>query len=194
MKKAQSTVLTATLALTLVLALHIDVAGVDVRVDFEKTFDFKSARTWAWNPEGAGQVKMARTREDDPEAMKTFAEPIILDAVKTETARRGLQPATGDPDLTLTYFLLLTTNTSAQTVGQFLPATTMWGLPPFPQATQSLEMMNRGALVLDFMSKGTIVWRGVGQADIKFGIDSKKREALLREGVRDLLRRYPPKI
>jgi hypothetical protein len=37
------------------------------------------------------------------------------------------------------------------------------------------------------------VWRGVAQAKIKFGIDAKKRESLLREAVHDLLRRFPPK-
>ena len=38
-----------------------------------------------------------------------------------------------------------------------------------------------------------MVWRGVAQAEIKLDADDKKREALMREGVRDLLRRYPPK-
>ena len=53
--------------------------------------------------------------------------------------------------------------------------------------------MNQGSLVLDLSAKGTVVWRGVAQANIKIDADDKKREALLREGVRDLLRRYPPK-
>ena len=38
-----------------------------------------------------------------------------------------------------------------------------------------------------------MVWRGVAQAKIKLGIEVKKREALLREGVHELLRRFPPK-
>jgi hypothetical protein len=33
----------------------------------------------------------------------------------------------------------------------------------------------------------------VAEAKITPGTDIKKREALVREGVRDLLRRYPPK-
>ena len=35
--------------------------------------------------------------------------------------RLGLTQATDEPDLTVTYYLLLTTNMSAQTMGQFLP-------------------------------------------------------------------------
>ena len=78
-------------------------------------------------------------------------------------------------------------------MGQFLPSTVNWGLPPFAPATQSLQMMNKGSLVLDLSSKGVVVWRGVAQAKIDFETNDKKREALIREGVRDLLKRYPPK-
>ena len=58
-------------------------------------------RTWAWNPQGPGDVKMARTQNDDPDAMKRKAEPWILDAVATEMTRRGLQMAVSEPDVTL---------------------------------------------------------------------------------------------
>jgi hypothetical protein len=168
-------------------------ARVDVRVEFDKSFDFKSVHTWAWNPAAPGVVKMARTVEDDPEAMRARAEPIIIDAVTSMMKQRKLQPATAAPDLTVTYYLLLTSGMSAQTIGQFLPATTGWGLPPFAQATQSLEMVDQGSLVIDLSAAKTVVWRGVAQARIKLDADAKRRESLLRESVRDLLRRYPPR-
>ena len=181
------------MATALALVFHVGLEGVDVRVEHDKAFDFKPVRTWAWNPETPGDVRMARTSTDDPDAMKSQAEPWILDAVAIEMKRRGLQLATSQPDLTLRYFLLLTTNMSTQTVGQFLPSTTAWGIPPFAPATQSMKMMNQGSLVLDLSAKGVIVWRGVAQAKVAFEADDKKREALLREGVRDLLERYPPR-
>ena len=165
-------------------------ARVDVKVEFDKTFDFKSVRTWGWQSPNPGEVKMARTQEDDPEAMRKHAEPIVVDAVTVEMQRRGLQPAFPH-DLTVTYYLLLTTTMSAQTLGQFLPAVTAWGLPPFEGATQSLKMMNRGSLVLDLSAKDVVIWRGVAQANIKFDADDQKREKLIREAVRDLLAKYP---
>lgn len=192
MRNTESKLVALAAATAIALTLQVTVEGVDVRVDHDKTFDFRPVRTWAWNPGAPGEVKMARTQEDDPEAMKRKAEPWILDAVMTEMTRRGLQKAVSEPDLTLTYYLLLTTNMTGQTVGQFLPSTAAWGLPPFTQSTQSLTMMNQGALVLDLSAKDAVVWRGVAQAKIAFDADDKKREALLREGVRDLLRRYPP--
>lgn len=168
-------------------------ARVDVKVEFDKKFDFKPVQTWAWNSEGPGVVRMARTREDDPEAMHKRTMPIIVQAISTGLEQRGLKPATGEPDLVVTYYLLLTTSMNAQTMGQFLPATTGWGLPPFVGATQSLEMMNYGSLVIDLSANKTVVWRGLAQAKIKTDADDQRREALIREAVRDLLRRYPPR-
>ena len=176
-----------------VAAHSVLMARVDVRVEFDKTFDFKPMRTWGWNPQGPGQLKMARTQNDDPDAMHKHTEPIVVEAITTQLGERGLQAAASNPDLVVTYYLLLTTSMSAQTVGQFLPATTGWGLPPFDAVTQSLKMMNQGSLVIDLSAKNTIVWRGVAQARIKPDEDFKRREALIREGVRDLLRRYPPR-
>jgi uncharacterized protein DUF4136 len=175
-----------------VLALHA-AGAVDVKINFAKEFDFKGVRTWAWNPQGLGEVKMARTQEDDPEFMRKRAEPVIAEAVAAEMGRRGLHQATAAPDVVAKYYLLLSTTTSAQELGQFLPATTQWGVPPFAPATQSLEIMNQGSLVLDLSAKDKVVWRGVAQSKIQTDADDKRRTALIREAVRDLLKRFPPK-
>jgi hypothetical protein len=120
-------------------------------------------------------------------------EPIIFSTVTQEMPRRGLVAATGTPDVTLGYYLLLTIGSSAQTVGQFLPSTTAWALPSFVQSTQSLEIIQQGALVLDISAKGEVVWRGVGEAQIKMDLEQGKRVALVREAVQKILERYPPK-
>jgi hypothetical protein len=114
-----------------------------------------------------------------------------MSAVAEQMGRRGYQAAAGAADVFVTYYLLLTLNVSAQTIGQFVPATPEWGLPPFNPATQSYEVMNQGSLVLDVSGPQKIVWRGVAQARIKLGADAKHQEALIREAVEDLLRRFP---
>jgi hypothetical protein len=177
----------------LVLIGQPALARIDVKIDFDKAFNFKAVRTWGWSAAGAGQVLMARTQTDNVEAMKKFAEPTIVDAVTIEMSRRGLTHAPEGADLNVTYYLLLSNSLSAQTMGQFVPATMEWGLPPFAQATQSLKFMNSGSLVLDLSARGDVVWRGAAQAQIKVDATMQRREALMREAVRDLLRRYPPK-
>ena len=167
------------------------VLAIDVKINHDKTFDFSTAQTWAWSAQ-PGEVKMFRTQQDDPEAMRKMAEPVIMSSVSNEMARRGLKQAPGAP-LTVTYYLLLSIDQSAQTLGQFLPAVTQWGVPPYAPATQSLEMMNHGSLVLDMTAKGVIVWRGVADAKIKRETENPKREDVIREAVRDLLKKFPPK-
>ena len=175
------------------LAAETVLARVDVKIDFDKNFDFTAVRSWSFDPAGNGEVKMARTKDDDPDAVKAIADPIIVNQVGVEMGRLKLQPAASNPDLIVRYFLLLSTNQTAQTMGQFLPGTVAWGLPPFQQTTQSLKIMNQGSLVLDLAGRGNVVWRGVAQAKLKFDTDPKKREAILREAVSDLLKKFPPK-
>ena len=125
--------------------------------------------------------------------MRKRIEPVVADSVTTEIAKRGLTAATAAPDIAVTYYALLTLNTQSQTMGQFLPGTVSWGLPPFAQTTTSLKFMNAGALVLDLSAKGNVVWRGVAQANIKFDATDKERNELVQKAVRDLLKKYPPK-
>jgi hypothetical protein len=183
----------AVVALLVALLAPETFARVKVTVNFDKAFDFKSMKTWGWPADGPGSVMMARTANDNPDAMKKAAEPLIVEAVTKELATRGLTQASAQPDLVVTYYLLLSNSMSSQTMGQFLPATSAWGLPFFPQATQSLEYVDQGSLVIDFSANKTVVWRGVAHAKIKPDTSFKKREELIREGVRDLFRRYPPK-
>jgi hypothetical protein len=176
----------------LVLSILPAAARMDVKVEFDKTFDFKTIRTWGWRASGPGDVKMARTQQDDPESIRRQAEPILVDAVTTQIARRGLQPATADPDLIVTYYLLLTTSMSAQTLGQFLPADGGGACRPSNKPAQSLTMMNRGSLVLDLSAKGNVVWRA-SLRPTSSSTPTPKSESLLQEAVRDLLAKYPPK-
>ena len=177
----------------IVVGVQSGAAKVKVRADFNKAFAFAQARTWGWNPKGAGDIMMGRTADDNPAAVKALAEPVIMKAVGLEMPKRGLTATDANPDLTLTYFLLLTVGNTAQTVGQFLPSTTAWALPPFVASTQSLEFIEQGALVLDLSSKGEVVWRGVGEAQLKWELDQKQRVAIVNEAVKKILDRYPPK-
>lgn len=188
--------LRATFVLPLVTALALTattVMAVDVKTGFDKKFDFTRVRTWGWNPAGAGDVRMARGPNDDPDATKKAAEPVIVSAVTAEMERQKLQFRADAPDVYVTYYLLLTTGSTAQQMGQFLPATVTWGLPIFGAQTTALEVMDYGSLVLDVSANKEVVWRGVARSQIKTLEKRERREALLREAVRDLLKKFPPK-
>ena len=174
-----------------VIVAQTGIAAIKVHVDVDKAFDFRKVRTWAWALPEAGWVMAARTPTDDPEAIQRLAEPVVMEAVIAEMPGRGMTHTVDSPDVTLKYYLLLTLGTESQTIGQFLPPVTQWGVPPFTASTQSLKVIQRGSLAIDVMSKGQIVWRGVGAAEIKPGLTQDKRAALIRVAVKDILARYP---
>ena len=196
MQSARSMLGVVVVGTVLALTTHAVLEAVDVRTAHEKTFDFKSLKTWGWNPAGSGHVKMARTKDDDSEGMQKRVDPLIRKAMTEEMTKRGLKEVTANPDLTVTYYLLLTVNVETQQFGQFLPTAVVWDLPLFPPATQSFKVLNRGSLVLDFAAKNAkdgIVWRGVAEAQLEPDATSQKRESKLKEAVRDLVRKYPPR-
>ena len=78
MMRTAGRLVTMAVAMALALGDQVMLARVDVRVEFDKTFDFKPVQTWGWNPAGPGEIKMARSQYDDPDAMKRKAEPLIL--------------------------------------------------------------------------------------------------------------------
>jgi hypothetical protein len=156
-------------------------AAVKVKTQFTKSFDFSKARTWSWHDGAPGEVKMARTADDDPEIVRKRAEPVIMEAVAAALPKRGLSPAAAG------------TAADLQVIGQFLPAVTAWGLPPFAAATQSYTVIEQGSLVLDISANKEVVWRGIGQAELKPGQTPDKRATLVREAVQEILKHYPPK-
>ena len=102
--RAMNTVLWAAVMAGLILAVEPATAKVDVKVEFDKKFNFNAVHTWGWSPQGAGDVKMARTKDDDPDAVRKVAEPIIKDAVSQEIGKRiraDVQPFVSavDPEL-----------------------------------------------------------------------------------------------
>lgn len=182
----------------MVLALTIGLAAAKVksRADYDHRFDFKRVQTWAWDASGAGDVKMARSADDDPEVVRRRIEPTLVAAVEKELADRGLKKATaGEPDIRVHYYALVTVGFATQTVGQFLPAVPEWGVAPYVPATSSFDIIQRGSIVLDVLSTqlARVVWRGIAESDIDEIKDDAEREALIRKAVGDLVRKLPRK-
>ena len=61
-------------------------AGTDITIDYDKTFSFAGLSTWAWHPQGAGDVRLALTADDDPKRVAARIEPVILPATERQLA------------------------------------------------------------------------------------------------------------
>jgi len=179
----------------LLAPVRFDAAKTDIKVDFDKKFSFTGLRTWTWRPDGKGDVRLAVSSRDDPAAVAARVDPVIIPAVEKEMTARGFTRAADGADLYVHYYALATVKQSAQIQGQFLPATTEWGLPPFAATTSSLEIYPVGTLLIDVTSTaaGKIVWRGAAQRTINLERPDDERRKVLEQAIRDLLRRFPPK-
>ena len=180
----------------LALAVAVVQAGVKVKVEFDKEYDFSKVRTFGWHPDGAGEVKLLMREGGDPEQIRVRWEPTIKDAVEQEMAKRGLVPATtGTPDLMLHYYFLSGPNSESQYRGQFIGAIPPWGVPDFEMTTSSLKIFEQGTLILDLIDgpKRQIVWRGIGEAEVNRQRTPAEREKRIREGMGELLKKFPPK-
>ncbi|HSP92716.1 MAG TPA: DUF4136 domain-containing protein [Vicinamibacterales bacterium] len=180
----------------LALAVAVVQAGVKVRADFDKDYDFSKARTFGWDPDGAGEVKLLMREGGDPEQIRARWEPTIKDAVEQQMTKRGLvAAASGTPDLVMHYYFLSGPSSESQFRGQFVGAVPPWGLPDFAMTTTSFKIFEQGTLVLDFVDgpKRQIVWRGVAEAEVDRQRSPVEREKRLREAVGELLKKFPPK-
>jgi Domain of unknown function (DUF4136) len=182
-------------AFAIALALSVSLTASDRRVQTDPHFDFHSVRTWAWDASGAGDVRMARSAEDDPEAVRRRVEPVIMTAVAQELGRRGLRATTDAPDMRVHYYVLITVGVSTQEMGQFLPSIAQWNVPPFAPEATSYDIVQTGSLVLDAVSStlGRVVWRGIAQGDLDKIRDDADRDARIRKAVHDLMARLPVK-
>jgi Domain of unknown function (DUF4136) len=179
-------------------ALSAVVLSAKVKVDVmrDPQVGFRPLKTFAWHPDGAGEVKVLVKNSGDPEKLRERFEPVIRPAVEQALAAKGLTPAQGgSPDLYASYYLLITAGDSSQAMGQFLSPTMEWGIPPFQGATQSLKIYEQGSLILDLSSPSlkSAVWRGVAKAEIDRQRTEPQRDDRIREAVREMVKKYPPK-
>jgi hypothetical protein len=177
------------------ISLVLSAAGTDISTNYDKTFSFAGLNTWAWHPDGAGDVRLAVSSTDDPKQVADRVNPIIVPAVERELGARKFTKVTPDrADLQAHYYVLVAVGQSAQTAGQFLAPVPEWGLPPFPATTTSLEIYPVGTLIIDLTSpmRHALVWRGSAKRKVDFALADDERRKLLEGAIRDLFRKFPP--
>jgi hypothetical protein len=175
---------------------RVAAADADITIDYDKTFSFAGLSTWAWHPQGAGDVRLALTADDDPKRVAARIEPVILPATERQLASRKFTKTAADgANLWLHYYALLTLKDFQQVHGQFLPATVNWGLPPFAPSTSAIGVYPVGTIVMDITVPGrdTIVWRGAARREVNFESSDQKRREVIERAIRDLFKDFPPR-
>ena len=190
--------LVAALAATAVVAatgIIARAAKTEIRTESDPKFSFAGLKTWAWHPEGAGEVRLAYSSSADPNKVHDRVRPVIVEGVTREMTSRGFSEAADHPDLYVHYYVLVAVQSSAQTMGQFLPATPEWGLPPFTASTTALSIYPVGTFLMDMTVPGRdgIVWRGAAEREVDLERPDAERKKILLRAIADLLKQFPPK-
>jgi hypothetical protein len=186
----------ATSLMAIIMVAPLLAAKIKSRGDADPTFDFKGIRSWAWAADGPGDVKMARSSQDDPKALLAIFGPTVVESVVKELGARGLnQVDAAEAPLKMHYYVLVTVGFETQTMGQFLPPITDWGLAPFAPITQSMNIIQTGSIVLDAVSSklNRVVWRGISQTEIEKLKNDDERKQVIRDAVKDLVSKKFPK-
>src|SRR4051812_19840336 len=116
----------AVIAVAIAIGAAPRAAKTDITAQFDKTFSFAGLRTWAWHPDGAGDVKLAISADSDPKRVAARVDPLIVPAVERELLARGFTRVDGQADLYVHYYVLATVQTSSQYMGQFLAPVPEW--------------------------------------------------------------------
>ena len=136
-----------------------------------------------------------RSEDDEPPVRYSNGHSISSMAIDTELTARGYPKTESGADIRVTYYALISANNNEQVLGQFLPATTMWGLPPFTAQTTSLRVIEKGSLVLDLASiqRDTVIWRGIASAEIDRAATPGQRAARVRSAIKGIVAKLPKK-
>ncbi|HEX5069954.1 MAG TPA: DUF4136 domain-containing protein [Vicinamibacterales bacterium] len=185
-----------TVALVLLLGSAVAVAGINVRTEIDKKFDFTKLKTFAWHPH-PGEVKILLSKDSNARAepVKRQYEPLLMKTVEEEMVKRGYTMATAGaaPDFQLIYYVFIATGTTSQAMGQFLPTNATWGLPMFPPATQHLDLSPQGSIVLDAAAPagGALVWRGVAESRVELTNSEEQRARNVKEAMTKIVAKFP---
>jgi hypothetical protein len=183
---------TKRLALSVLCILIAACAGptINSKYDSEALSNFGRYQTYAWQPNPSGTD--AR--------LSPAVGPLVVGAADETLAAKGYRlAAAGQPDFFIVWRVTIGTRQSVSEIDITPRAGTPGGrLPGGPAMRQTVPLtreFNEGTLILDIAdgSTGRQVWRGWAQGEIQKAVDPGEREKRIREAVRKILDKFPPK-
>lgn len=184
------------LAVVFVLAgATLTVARANVKVDKDPKFDFTTIKTFGWNAK-PGEVKIFVTQKSNERAepAQRKYEPVLMQAVDESLTKLGYAKAAGAaPDFELIYYVLVTTGSTSQQMGQFLPTNAQWGIPLWSPNTSGLDIYPTGAMILDAISPpgGKLIWRGMIEAKVEMDASEAERAKRTKDFMTQLVAKFP---
>jgi len=168
-------------------------ARADIRVDKDPKFDFTKLKTFGWNAvPGEVKIWVTQASNEKAEPAKRKFEPVLMQAAEAAMTKLGYAKAAGAaPDFEMIYYVLITTGSASQHMGQFLPSYAQWGIPLWSPNTTALVIYPTGAIVLDATVGGKMVWRGIVEAKVEMANTDEERAKRVTEFTTKLVEKFP---
>jgi hypothetical protein len=165
-------------------------AGARITTEFNPKLDYKTFRTYAWNPAMPGTEQAASIRNPAVYAL-------VRDAVERELANKGLQRVdTGSPDLLVSVHGMGKDRIEVQSYGYAYGGYGYYGGPfgyPAPVAMgASVQTYRDGTLIVDLIDARTkeLAWRGTASDTVS---DPSQVQGVVNNAVHTLMQEYPPR-
>lgn len=171
---------------------------LEISTDYDPAARFSNMKRYAWLPEP--QKKTGDPRIDD----NTLLQQRIRRAVDAELAAKGYTRADADADFLVGYHVSLDKRRSVQVLNDYYGYGPGWGYRygsvyrPLgyvgPPETYVYEY-EQGTLILDIVNPAdrALMWRGAARDEVHFQNTPEESEAQIREAVKAMLERFPPK-
>jgi hypothetical protein len=171
---------------------------IEIYSDYDPWANFSGLKTFSWIP--GPQKETGDPRIDNP-----LLDAHIRNAVEDQLALNGFEKkGTEKPDFWIGYHAAIDRKLGAQTINHFYAYPPGWAwehyrtpyVPPGMAITETeIFYYDEGTLILDVVDPETrkLIWRGSAQAEVKYATNPEKRNERIKEAVRRILERFPPK-
>ena len=175
-------------AVFFVLAACATAPPMKIDADYDEQFVpmLTGYRTYSWLVQSPGAGV-------DPREAALAAS--VTQAIDATLAAKGYRIDRQTPDFLMVWYVNVEPKERVTTVQTGYGRYRHPGLPPAMPPLKMVHEYTEGTLILDMLDAPTqsLVWRGTAQAEVLPSVDVSTREARIREAVRRILERFPPK-
>jgi hypothetical protein len=161
---------------------------IQVRRDYDRSFDFSGFHTWSWLP-------LPVPEKIDPRVHNDLVDRRVRSAVERVLAAKGFRKVEqGQGDFGVGYLAAIEGKVDVQTINSFYGYGPGWGGGMGPPTETIVREYDQGTLVLDVVDTRTkrLVWRGSAQAEVSENRSPEARDERLNEAVTRMLAGFPP--
>jgi hypothetical protein len=160
-------------------------SGINVQSDYDKGENFEEYKKYDF-------MELPENRRGDQLVFKR-----IQAAIADELEKKGLTRDESDPDFQIAIHTKVKDKLSVTDWGySYAPYGAYWGgYGYWGGSRMDVYSYEEGTLIIDFVEAADdqMIWRGVAQGTLPENPSAEKRDQLIKEVVKQIMKQYPPK-